>query len=311
MRHLANGLARTPQIRTPRPLALREWVTDIVNWIRRAILELTALTVIAVGVGFLGPFGTYSQSAIADRTGHWGVLLMGAYLLVRPSIWASRRIALVTRLPRDALTVFAVILASLPLAMLWRRIGQHAYRLLDGYSGLLPFTLLCALGVLAVTIWAERTDARLLARQTAHGNISPSDEPMVAERADAAQGAGVDHIVLPAEPALRARLSPGFRPPIIALQSEDHYVRVHGERGSELLLMRLRDAIAEMGEVQGEQVHRSWWIARCGVVRAERQGRNWVVRMTNGKTALVARQSIDRLGRLGLQTRDTASCNRH
>ena len=82
MRHLANGLAWASQIRTPRPLALREGGGKIVSWTRRALLELGALAVIAVVVGFLGPFGTYSQSAIVERAGHWWVLLMGALSLI-------------------------------------------------------------------------------------------------------------------------------------------------------------------------------------------------------------------------------------
>lgn len=269
-------------------------MTGNVNWTRRALLELGALTVIAVGVGFLGPFGTYTQSAMAGRAGQWWLLLMGAYVLVRPGIWASRRLAAAARLPANILTLFVVVCASAPIAMLWRRVGQQAYHQLDGYSGLLPFALLCALGVLAVTLWAERIDDRLSTPQ-APGEAPTGDVPLRRVEVGAVLATGEP---APTDPALRARLSAGFRSSIIALQSEDHYVRVHGEHGSELVLMRLRDAVAEMGGVSGEQVHRSWWIARHGVAGVEKSGRSWVVHMTNGKTAVVSRQSVDRLERL-------------
>jgi hypothetical protein len=107
-------------------------------------------------------------------------------------------------------------------------------------------------------------------------------------------------------PRLLARLSPGFQAPIIALQSEDHYVRVHGRKGSELILIRLRDAIVEMAGVPGEQVHRSWWIAREGVIATIRAGRGWSLRLVNGELAPIARESVYRLRRSGFLAEDVS-----
>lgn len=53
---------------------------------------------------------------------------------------------------------------------------------------------------------------------------------------------------------------------IIALQAEDHYLRVHLEDGqSTLILMRLSDAITELPADSGAQTHRSWWVAKDAV----------------------------------------------
>ena len=53
---------------------------------------------------------------------------------------------------------------------------------------------------------------------------------------------------------------------IIALEAEDHYLRVHLEEGrSTLILMRLSDAIAELPAETGAQTHRSWWVAKDAV----------------------------------------------
>jgi DNA-binding LytR/AlgR family response regulator len=60
---------------------------------------------------------------------------------------------------------------------------------------------------------------------------------------------------------------------IIALEAEDHYLRVHFEGGqSTLILMRLSDAITEFPTNIGAQTHRSWWVAKDsvrGVIKAE------------------------------------------
>ena len=82
---------------------------------------------------------------------------------------------------------------------------------------------------------------------------------------------------------------------LIALEGEDHYVRVHTDAGSELVLMRLADAIAETAPVEGLQVHRSWWVARDAVQRIERNSRTLRLSLDNGITAPVARNHAARV----------------
>lgn len=264
------------------------------NWLRRALLELWAIFVIAAVVGFLGPFGSYLKDNLVNRIVEWWMLLMGAYLFVRPWILALRWVAKSTSLPASALSIWGVALTSVPLAMTWRAVGQDAYRELDGYSGLVPFSLLCALAVLGTERWAARIDRRLrLQQELQQGFAAAAGSLGEAERSTGLADQAV------AEPSLQSRLSGSFEGPIMALQSEDHYVRVHGSRGSELLLLRLRDAIQEMGGVPGQQVHRSWWVANEGVSKVEQSGRNWVIKLKNGEYAPIARDSLYRLQQAG------------
>lgn len=67
------------------------------------------------------------------------------------------------------------------------------------------------------------------------------------------------------------RLPPKLRGArLIAVQAEDHYLRLHTDRGTDLILMRLSDAIAELEGLEGAQTHRSWWVARDAVRDVER-----------------------------------------
>lgn len=52
---------------------------------------------------------------------------------------------------------------------------------------------------------------------------------------------------------------------IHAVQAEDHYLRIHTDRGSDLILMRLADALEELEGLEGAQTHRSWWVAKDAV----------------------------------------------
>lgn len=260
-----------------------------VNWFRHALLEFWAIFLIAAVVGFLGPFGTYLQSSLADRVGEWWMLLMGAYVFVRPWIFALGWVATATALPSRIVVLWGVVATSAPLAMLWRAVGQDAYRELNGYSGLLPFSLLCVLAVLGTERWAAAANERIEMHRRVQERVvlAPFDADSAGEAAKNPEGIGL--------PPLHSRLGVSFEGPIIALQSEDHYVRVHGSKGDELLLIRLRDAITEMEGVAGIQVHRSWWVALDGIAAVDQAGRSCSVRLRNGVTLPVARDSIQRL----------------
>lgn len=79
--------------------------------------------------------------------------------------------------------------------------------------------------------------------------------------------------------------------PLLCLQMEDHYVRLHRTCGSTLELMPLQEAIARHGR-DGLQVHRGWWVAIAAVAASERDGRNWRLRLTNGLVVPVARNRV-------------------
>jgi len=75
-------------------------------------------------------------------------------------------------------------------------------------------------------------------------------------------------LVVPSEPtedptgAFRLRLSAKRRTAaLIAIEAEDHYLRVHTDAGDELITARFGDALAELAAAPGFQTHRSWWVA--------------------------------------------------
>jgi hypothetical protein len=73
----------------------------------------------------------------------------------------------------------------------------------------------------------------------------------------------------PSQPPRTSRLPRELGDDVIALEAEDHYLRVHRSSGSTLVLMRLADAVAADDGHQGLQVHRSWWVSRDAVERME------------------------------------------
>ena len=273
------------------------------SFVRLGLLELWAVLVLSSVIAFLGPFGTYLMGDYLSRFWHWWGLMTGAYLTMRPIILLCRRVAHVTALPPSALVFWGMVLACFPLALLWRATSAEQTRLLGGYGGLLSFTLLCAGAVIAVTWWARKADRYLREYAEAPASRWPASSSEVGE-------IGIDGIS-PARadagsrPRLFARLSPAFSGDIQALQSEDHYVRVHGAGHSELILMRLRDAILEMDDCPGCQTHRSWWVALEGIGEVSLSGQKPRVTLKSGVEVPVARSSIAQLKLSGLHAPQT------
>jgi len=90
-------------------------------------------------------------------------------------------------------------------------------------------------------------------------------------------------------------LPPGAE--IFALKSEDHYVRVFSSHGEKLILTRISDAIAQLAGIEGARVHRSYWVAKKSVERADAQGRTPTLYLRNGLQVPVS-QTYKEMARL-------------
>jgi len=77
---------------------------------------------------------------------------------------------------------------------------------------------------------------------------------------------------------------------IHAVQAEDHYLRVHTDRGSDLILMRLSQAVEELNGLEGARTHRSWWVARDTVRSVERGNGRATLTLENGLKIPVSRR---------------------
>lgn len=76
---------------------------------------------------------------------------------------------------------------------------------------------------------------------------------------------------------------------LYGLSAEDHYLRVYTDKGETLILLRLTDAVRELSDADGLQVHRSWWVLRSGIADAQRRdGKLWL-QMKSGTEVPVSR----------------------
>lgn len=90
--------------------------------------------------------------------------------------------------------------------------------------------------------------------------------------------------------AFTDRLPVKFRSGLIyAVSAEDHYLRVHTSVGETMILMRLADAVRELAALEGQQTHRSWWVAKQGLADITRGDGKVTLKLKSGAEAPVSR----------------------
>jgi len=87
---------------------------------------------------------------------------------------------------------------------------------------------------------------------------------------------------------------------LLALQAEDHYIRVITDRGEDLVLYRFSDALEELAARPGYRVHRSYWIASHAVKSISTENKNFVAELKNGRRIPISRSNVGLLRAEGL-----------
>jgi len=76
---------------------------------------------------------------------------------------------------------------------------------------------------------------------------------------------------------------------LIALEAEDHYLRIHSDLGRDIISMRMVDAVTLLDTTPGARVHRSWWVARKAVEGSSSIDGRAMLRLATGLAVPVSR----------------------
>jgi hypothetical protein len=243
-------------------------------WARALSLALF----VGLALAFIGPFGSYDMPLETRLLTCLGYGLAGSF-----AFWPALRLGLLCGarigLPPLFAKVAAVALATVPVTgvviLIRPLLAPGAAPPISPaslYLSVLALVLPLGLAVLLVGRWA----------------IAPAEA-----------SSGPAEAAADTPPRLLERLPPKTRGELVALQAEDHYVRVHTRAGDALILMRLADAIAETDGEPGLQPHRSWWVAKAAVTGARAEGRRGVLSLANGLDVPVTRDLMPEIRRAG------------
>lgn len=85
------------------------------------------------------------------------------------------------------------------------------------------------------------------------------------------------------------RLEPSLGVELISLSMQDHYVEVTTTKGSKLLFMRFSDALDELADYKGFQIHRSHWVSANAFIRRKRENGRLVAELSDGRVLPISR----------------------
>lgn len=87
----------------------------------------------------------------------------------------------------------------------------------------------------------------------------------------------------------------GLEGELLAVQVEDHYLRIYTDKGSNLVLGQLSGVCHDLRGCDGQQVHRSWWVSVAAIAELRKAGRDSEILMSNGIVVPVSRSKLQEL----------------
>lgn len=249
---------------TETPIMMRVWA-----------IELAACLATGVLLGAIGPFGSFLNDGLVIRVAYWVIVFLSCGLFLGLTI---RMVAGRARRAGIPLWVWAPAMSlviAVPLGAFTRRVAMAFWPAIGDRVGVVEWygqTLMIGVVYLALHV--------------------------VITHLVRGRGPSVDRSAS-SDPRILRRLPPRLGRDLLCLSMEDHYVRLHTVGGSVLVLMSLSQALEELGEMDGLQVHRSWWVARQAVTGVVEDGRNLRLQIKGGLEAPVSRANVARLRQAG------------
>lgn len=245
------------------PLALRETRAQLSSKI--VLMSLLGTSLI---LGLSGPFGSFEHLQALPRLAYWTAIVFctyaGAIFVIQlTKKWLSPTLHPVLRDGISALSATPLIVAIVVCLNMATFSYSGIKEVLEMSIELLPYV---ATITVVVTIFI--------------GQLSQSPVEKVHDKELS---------------TLLKRLPPEKRGDLIALQAQDHYVRVITSKGETLLLLRFADAMEEAKPIEGIQTHRSFWVAKSAIKKIKPNGERGILVTKTGSEFPVSRNYMSKL----------------
>ena len=226
-----------------------------VGWEMKALVFFLATAIFVL----IGPFGTYEDLTLSERIVFWFVVVGGVGFFMHVAMTIALRAPRLRGWPRWACVVLGSAVAALPGAAVVEFVNE-VFR----PSGMSLQTL--------VRLWFQVTviGSVIGIVEYIDWRGTPADQPA------------------PVLTRFHKRLPSELGHDIISISMEDHYARITTTLGQHMLLMRLSDVMAELGDGGGLQVHRSHWVALPHLRDVEKSGTRHFARLSDGRSLPVS-----------------------
>lgn len=247
----------------------------------------TVGTLVAVAT-VAGPFGTYVELEPLPRFAYWLLAVAGCGFFMNIGIYFALTHPEIGRFSAFKRLTAAVLVAAIPGALVVMML-EFLFRSMTLTPG---FAFKAWVFVALIGFVVGQNDYRhFLSR-------SQSDQPLPDETEEpsgtAEDTAGQDRD----EPVFFRHLKPGIGRRLVSLSMHDHYLEVVTDAGKDMILKRMGDAVAELSDYPGLQIHRSHWVALDAVDAMEREGGKTQAVLRDGRKLPVSRSKAPELKQL-------------
>lgn len=257
-------------------------------------MSLLITLAISLVIGYLGPFNTY-QMPWLQRTMYWVILIFAGHFIYsqvdRFIHWYFQE--------KKPNKILAFIVPSMIGAAILSFVVEYVSYVFVGRPLAFPENFLFfypkvfILG-LALESFGKITE---LARNNNQLQSEPQDKRPVERQAKRQDK--------PIETSNKYqdflnRIPDKLGDELVCFCMEDHYLQVYTTQGNHMMLMRMKDALLELQDYHGLQVHRSWWVAIDEVVDAKKFSRKATLTMSNDMQVPVSQKYLPALKEVGI-----------
>ncbi|WP_175483224.1 LytTR family DNA-binding domain-containing protein [Salinihabitans flavidus] len=233
-----------------------------------------------------GPFGTFWDFGFWERLTYWSIMLAGPGVFIHVCTGYLFGLAGQNLLSKSAFVLLGSALGAIPGAAVV--IFSNAQFRDHGIDASLFPQFWFYVTMIGTMITGVQYLAPAMIERRLRSEMRGGDAAGVRPDALLSPPANVDDTP-GALPRLYHRLRPNVREGrIISLSMQDHYVAVTTETGTELILMRLSDAIDLLDGHPGARTHRSHWAAQAFAQSLSRDGRRHLLHLSDGRSLPVS-----------------------
>ncbi len=245
-------------------------------------VSLIFWVVLILFVTLTGPFGTYAVYSFGQR-----LLAVAPLLATIMLVGVAIRVLVFGALPLWRFRWASALNAGLASLIIAPMLDQFLHQIPPPDPVSYP-----GLGELMLLVFSLSLGLSSLHRSVASEDDAPPAAPAAAEPDPEPEA--------PRLPRLLQRLDIDAPGALWSISVRDHYVDVQTSHGVTSLLMRLSDAMAETDPVEGDQIHRSHWVAWQAVHRVEREAAKLFVVLAGGSRLPVSKNHREKLVARGL-----------
>ena len=237
---------------------------------KNRLFDSILLIVILFLLILLRPFGLDHISFLVS-VGYWILVCLAGACLYIPVFYFGEKFLLRLKLPYPLVLILLAVVAGFLMCFVVTFITSVYFDVPAQYMARLPILFPQSLTIGGVII-----SVTMIRDYIKHQNNLQNKHLLEQGKQDSA-------------PKFMQKLPQKIRGELLCLEMDDHYIKIHTDKGQYMLLMRMKDAISELEGHKGLQAHRSWWVSENAIMGSIKEGRNTSLKLKKNIIVPVSR----------------------